>query len=431
VSIFETAIEQITKRFDSMFPAPNQSGNKLSSGIERFGFTPKAVNYQMTRQGTPGGLGPVGSMFGGFSHYDQLGGQVLQGIKDTAAAAAAKAAEASRAITGGRPDSPYTPAAPKQGAYGGDLTGEVPHQALVNKYAAQHQVDPALVAAIMNQESGGLQYARSDMGASGVMQLMPQTARGLGVTDIYDLDQNIEAGTRYLRQQLDQFGDVERALVAYNWGPGRAQGWSGDRSALPAETQLYLQKVLPRYEQLQQNIVQQVAANPVAAAQQGYVFPVQGYRGRVDAHHGVAEARGGSDIMANEGTPVVAMRGGRVLNAGFDNTGGNFVMIAADDGNQYYYAHLQNAPLVRTGQAVTAGVPLGAVGRTGNARNTPPHLHIGIGPQIVNGVGPQGGTGGSFDAIALLQAALELSQQPVSQPMPQSLSLEELMRGYS
>lgn len=146
-------------------------------------------------------------------------------------------------------------------------------------------------------------------------------------------------------------------------------------------------------------------ANPApSAAPGGRVFPVQGYTGRVEPHWG--SVRGGADIMAPAGTPVQAMAAGTVVAARWDDTGGWTVFIQGDDGLQYYYAHLQRQPAVQSRQRVQPGTALGFVGNSGNARNTPPHLHLGIGPTIVNGTGPQGGTGGDFDAQSILQALL-------------------------
>lgn len=147
---------------------------------------------------------------------------------------------------------------------------------------------------------------------------------------------------------------------------------------------------------------------PVGESQpnaEGYAFPVQGYQGKIELHHG--SNRGGSDIFAPRGTPVMAMRDGTVVDAGTSGVGGNNVLIQGDDNLMYYYAHMDQTPLVQTGQKVEAGQQLGAVGDSGNAKGTGPHLHIGIGPSIVNGVGPAGGTGGDFDAVGLLNQVLQ------------------------
>lgn len=100
--------------------------------------------------------------------------------------------------------------------------------------AREEGVDPALLASLIQQESGGKQVARSRAGAIGLTQLMPGTAAGLGV-DPYDELQNVRGGARYLKQMLDQFGDEERALIAYNAGPGGGS---------PGESRAYAQRVL-------------------------------------------------------------------------------------------------------------------------------------------------------------------------------------------
>lgn len=87
--------------------------------------------------------------------------------------------------------------------------------------AARYGIDPALALAVANRESGlnpNAYNARS--GASGVMQLMPATAAALGVTNIFDAAQNVDAGVRYLAQLLSKFGDLAEAVAAYDWGPG-------------------------------------------------------------------------------------------------------------------------------------------------------------------------------------------------------------------
>jgi hypothetical protein len=112
----------------------------------------------------------------------------------------------------------------------------------VKAAAQRYRINPALFRALVQQESGGNQNARSKAGAIGETQLMPATARGLGV-DPYNQQQNLDGGAKYLRQQLDRFGgDVRKALAAYNAGPGAVQKYNG----VPpyAETQHYVATIL-------------------------------------------------------------------------------------------------------------------------------------------------------------------------------------------
>ena len=90
----------------------------------------------------------------------------------------------------------------------------------IQEAAAKYHVDPNLIAAVAFRESRFKAVDTSWRGAQGVMQLMPKTARALGVTDVNDPRQNILAGTKYLKMMLDRFhGDLDRSLAAYNAGP--------------------------------------------------------------------------------------------------------------------------------------------------------------------------------------------------------------------
>jgi soluble lytic murein transglycosylase-like protein len=118
---------------------------------------------------------------------------------------------------------------------------------LVSQNAGRWGVDPALVKAIIANESGFNANATSKTGAQGLMQLMPGTAAGLGVTNSYDPGQNVFGGTRYIRGLLDRFhGDMRLAIAAYNAGPGAVEKYNG----VPpyAETQNYVQNVLSSYD---------------------------------------------------------------------------------------------------------------------------------------------------------------------------------------
>ena len=96
-----------------------------------------------------------------------------------------------------------------------------PYADLFNRAGAAHGVDPALLAAVARQESGFDPGAVSPAGAQGLMQLMPATARGLGVADPFDPTQAVDGAARLLHDLIGAFGRVDLALAAYNAGPGR------------------------------------------------------------------------------------------------------------------------------------------------------------------------------------------------------------------
>ena len=119
--------------------------------------------------------------------------------------------------------------------------------ALMTDAAKQHGVDPRLLAAVAARESAFDARAVSPVGACGIMQLMPQTARFLGVSNIFDPRENVFGGARYLRTLLDTFGGaLDLTLAAYNAGPGAVQKYGG----VPPyrETQAYVKVVRAAYE---------------------------------------------------------------------------------------------------------------------------------------------------------------------------------------
>lgn len=115
----------------------------------------------------------------------------------------------------------------------------------VREMAANHGIDPALFESLVEQESGFNPAAVSRAGAQGLTQLMPATAKMLGVSDPFDPIQNLDGGARYLAQMLQQFGGDERlALAAYNAGPGAVKRNGG----IPpyTETQNYVAKIMAK-----------------------------------------------------------------------------------------------------------------------------------------------------------------------------------------
>lgn len=117
---------------------------------------------------------------------------------------------------------------------------------LIEKYSTQNNLDPDFVKAVVKQESGFNPKAKSHCGAMGLMQLMPSTAQGLGVTNAFDAEQNIYGGTKYLKGLMDRFGNnKELALAAYNAGPNAVKKYNG----IPPyrETQNYVKNVMASY----------------------------------------------------------------------------------------------------------------------------------------------------------------------------------------
>jgi soluble lytic murein transglycosylase-like protein len=118
----------------------------------------------------------------------------------------------------------------------------------VAKAASGEQLDPAVLRAVIRQESAFNPCAVSPKGAVGLMQLMPATAERFHVSDPFDTEQNVLAGARYLKELLERFhGDLKLALAAYNAGPERVDGETPAVPAIP-ETQNYVAQILKSLE---------------------------------------------------------------------------------------------------------------------------------------------------------------------------------------
>lgn len=116
---------------------------------------------------------------------------------------------------------------------------------IISEYARIHGIDPLLIKCVMELESGYNPFAKSSKGAIGLMQLMPGTANILGV-DPWDEEENIKGGTKYLADMLNRYNwDIDKALAAYNAGPGAVDKWGG----IPPyqETQDYVRIIKANY----------------------------------------------------------------------------------------------------------------------------------------------------------------------------------------
>lgn len=120
--------------------------------------------------------------------------------------------------------------------------------------AKRHDLDPALVLAVIQVESGGFNFATSHVGALGLMQLLPSTAEELanranldwrGTDSLFDPVMNVKLGTAYIKHLADKYGDVSTALAAYNWGPGRIDRRIRKGSSVPS---VYIERVMKAFD---------------------------------------------------------------------------------------------------------------------------------------------------------------------------------------
>ncbi|MFM9904808.1 MAG: lytic transglycosylase domain-containing protein [Pyrinomonadaceae bacterium] len=132
----------------------------------------------------------------------------------------------------------------------GFTTGDSLIDSYIVDSSRRYGIDPLLIYSQMHQESSFKLKATSDKGASGLMQLMPATARRLGVTNIYDPKQNIDGGVKYMRMLLDMFGgDVNLALAGYNAGEGAVMKY-GYQIPPYTETREYVRRISARYSSI-------------------------------------------------------------------------------------------------------------------------------------------------------------------------------------
>ena len=186
---------------------------------------------------------------GGPASFQQMLDKQIQAQKPNAGGNTASAQATQKTPSPKAPVSPTSAADASAAAAAAAAASAVPADSayldVIREAAGKYGVDPKLVSAVAEIESGFSQDAISATGAVGVMQLMPETAESLGVNP-YDAKQNISGGTQYLRQMLDDFnGDVRKAVAAYNAGPEAVREYGG----VPpySETQQYVASVLDIY----------------------------------------------------------------------------------------------------------------------------------------------------------------------------------------
>jgi soluble lytic murein transglycosylase-like protein len=176
-----------------------------------------------------------------YTNADSPAARKAEAEKNAAAADAKAKAEQASAKQAAADSNALPGALPKS------INPDVLHQ-IVQETAQKHDVDPALVSAVISTESNWNTSALSRKGAQGLMQLVPETAQKLGVYNAWDPQQNIDGGVRYLHMLLDRYnGDLPKALAAYNAGPSAVDRWGGVPNY--PETQEYVRKVTHTYFQ--------------------------------------------------------------------------------------------------------------------------------------------------------------------------------------
>jgi len=249
-------------------------------------------------------------------------------------------------------------------------TGGYPFAGLIQSAAEAHGLDPALVAAVVEQESAFQVQAVSPAGAMGLMQIMPGTAAELGLLEPFDAAANLDAGTEYLAWLIDRYGSVELALAAYNAGPGRVDACQ----CIPqnGETPGYVDDVLAAAERYR-------LPGIVPPYRDDYWLIDNGLHGEGDWP--------GRDYAAACGTPLYAPINGIVERVGFDEYDGphgsrNSFVLFANENSQVMLMHGEYR--VEQGQMVRAGELIGYEASIGNSSECHTHLAIRMRGELVD-----------------------------------------------
>lgn len=368
--------------------------NTVQDPMQRFGYGFQRIPDPMQRFNT-GIVNPFGSSFaGGFGVPDPMANfqpNRFAGLElmELGRQRRAEEAAASQGTAG--------PGTPGQGR---GLDGTWQWKDTIDQVAQETGVPTEVIQSIMGIESGGNQYAYSPAGAQGLMQVMPNYWQDLANQyggNLYDPYTNIRTGAQILKMNFEQYGSWDKAAAAYLGAIDEYGNITGAPDAHGTTGYTYVDLFNQNLYALQNQGPQGTGtAGPMPPG--SVVFPVQGYSGNVELHWG--EHPGAADIFADYGTPVLAIQGG-YANSGYSDIGGYWTLITANDGTQFYYAHMDRmgpSGYVQTGQQI------GGVGDTGNAKGTGPHLHLGIGTEIYTGTGPSGGAG-NYNVIQYLQNA--------------------------
>jgi murein DD-endopeptidase MepM/ murein hydrolase activator NlpD len=368
----------------------------LQAGLDSEGAM-VAMAIAQTEGGLRGAVGDYGRSFGPFQFY--AGGQLNSFARDLGVSPA----EAAQIATS-QPDLAVQWAL-QPGGYLGDTIRAGQRQGLRGADLATYAQRHAQVSVSPDRAGTNYSILWGNQNPSDVGQRLSAAASAPpSIQDAYAQQYGGSAapsGTPSLQDALQQAGLGTAALGAPSLQDALQQQYA------PATTDEWARSsggAWPTTSDAWANAAPTLDDAYAQARAGGRVFPVSGYTGTINTHWG--SVRGGSDLMAPRGTPINVMQSGTVLNSGWDNVGGNSLLVKGDDGLQYYYAHFDQPSPIKTGQRVNAGDYVAPVGNTGDASAGPTHLHIGIGPSIRLGADKYGGTGGDYDAVGLLQDTL-------------------------
>lgn len=280
----------------------------------------------------------------------------------------------------------------------------------INSSAKKYGVDPFLIAAMIQQESRFNSKAVSSAGAKGLMQLMPGTAREMGVKNPFDVTQNINGGTKYIAQQLAKYnGNIQKALYAYNAGAGnvtkilksgsgswkepknyykKVTGYLKDFVAKATKTSTGATKSSVSTKSSKSNTSRKVTSSDVASYYMDGFYITDGFNARGGTHKGLDLNKKGTTGNGDTGTLIKNIASGTVETIFKNNpTAGNAVIVRGDDGKLYQYNHLHKAPTVKVGQKVSAGQKIGLLGNTGASSGA--HLDLKIKDSKGNYIDPE------------------------------------------
>lgn len=238
-------------------------------------------------------------------------------------------------------------------------------------------VDPLLVAAVMTQESKGDPNVCSNMGACGLMQLMPGTAQQMNVTNPFDPSQNVTGGSCYLRQMFDRYGQLDIALAAYNAGPGNVDNYGG----IPpfAETQKYVRNVTYFYEQYRgasqaaPQMTGQITHPPMRNPRLTKAYGVPVSYQAAGYHTGLDLGIRNDDGIYAVGNGVIVHVGPVYLNQPGKGRGPYSIILQLGEGLYATYGHNKET-FVAVGDVVQGGQRIATVGNLGYSYGE--HLHF-------------------------------------------------------